>query len=167
MGLPNDQRAALREALAGKGLRATRQREVVFAVLMEDRDHPTAEVVLERARAKMPGISMGTVYNCLETLRDCGLITQVNLERMASRYCLDENGSHSHAHFFCKRTGKVHDIDLTPEARESLQSLLPEGFEVDEIELSFRGRAESRLVDSAGAPANAADGGLPRFASAG
>lgn len=140
MGLSIEDQKSFREVLARHGLRATRQREVVFGVLMERRDHPTAEMVLEHAREKMPGISMATVYNCLESLRCCGLVRQVNLKRHATRYCPDADGSHLHAHFFCTRTGRVHDIELDTRARESLQALLPEGFHVDEIELSFRGR---------------------------
>lgn len=150
MQLQAEQKAALRKALARNGLRSTRQREVVFAVLLAERDHPTADQILDRARAVLPGISMGTVYNCLETLTACGLVRQVNLKRHATRFCPDEDGSHQHAHFFCTRTGRVHDIELPSQARQTLASLLPEGFNVDEIELSFRGRTGGRLVTASG-----------------
>lgn len=140
MSLADADKENFRKALARHGLRATKQREVILEVLMEKRDHPTADVVLERARRYIPSISMATVYNCLETLKECGLIRQVNLKRQATRYCPDFDGSHLHAHFYCTRTGRVHDIELDARARESLQALLPEGFNVDEIELSFRGR---------------------------
>ncbi len=140
MRLAENDKRNLRKALAKHGLRATRQREVVFGVLLETRDHPTADLVLERARRHMPAISKATVYNCLETLKECGLVRQVNLKRHATRFCPDSDGSHLHAHFFCTRTGRVHDIELDARARETLQALLPDGFNVDEIELSFRGR---------------------------
>ncbi len=139
MELRQEYKKQLRRTLSQHGQRLTRQRQLVYAVLLEARDHPTADSVFERARALLPGISMATVYNCLETLRDCGLIRQVNLQRQASRFCPDDDETHKHAHFFCKRTGKVHDVALTPEAHESLQKMLPDGFSVDEIELSFRG----------------------------
>ncbi len=146
MELSQDDKKQLSRALVQHGLRATRQRQVVYSVLLEERDHPTAELVFERSRAQFPGISMATVYNCLETLRDCGLIRQVNQRRQASRYCPDDGETHKHAHFFCKRTGKVHDVALTSEAHESLQKMLPSGFSVDEIELCFRGSSSGTAV---------------------
>lgn len=134
----------LKDALAEHGLRSTRQRELVYSVLLTHKDHPNAETVYERARRKMPGISMATVYNCLQTLRDCGLVRQVNLKRQATRFCPEWEEADLHAHFHCTRTGRVHDIEITPEIRDTLRALLPEGFDAEEMELSFRGKIHSQ-----------------------
>jgi Fur family transcriptional regulator, peroxide stress response regulator len=69
----------LTQRLATSGFRFTPQREHVYAVLLEKRDHPTAEEVFIRAKRTMPEISMATVYNCLEALVKCGLVRQVML----------------------------------------------------------------------------------------
>ena len=66
-------------------MRATRQREQVFSVLLKKRDHPTADVV-SVVRAEMDSISLATVYNCLEVLVDSRLIRQVNFDE-PTRYC--------------------------------------------------------------------------------
>ena len=131
---------ALCAKLAGNGLRATRQREVVYSVILGKRDHPTADEIFSRVKARMPGISLATVYNCLETLVHCGLLRQVNFERESTRYCPNLS---EHAHFHDESTGRIHDIELPAEATSRLRHLLPEGFEAASIELSFRGRAKA------------------------
>jgi len=139
MALSPQHLAELKSALAEHGLRATRQRELVYTLLLEHRDHPTAEVLWERGRQHMPGISMATIYNCLESLAACGLIRHVRMQKQAARFCPKDEISPQHAHFYCKKSGKVHDIHLSPEMTQALQAVLPEGFQVEEVELNFRG----------------------------
>jgi len=140
MNLKPELKKKLKRSLAESGLRSTRQREEIFSVLMGKRDHPTAEEVYTRARSRLPGISLATVYNCLETLVECGLVRQVNFERESSRYCPNLN---KHAHFYCKKTGKVYDIDLPEEAIVHLARLLPEEFEIENLEVTYNGRGPS------------------------
>ena len=130
--------AALAKRLTDSGLRPTPQREVVFKIILEKRDHPTADEIFARVKAQMPTISLATVYNCLETLVQCGLVRQVNLERAPTRYCPN---LHEHAHFHDDTTGQVHDIDLPADTLKHLRELLPPGFDANNVELTFRGRA--------------------------
>lgn len=136
--MPNDHEVVphLEERLANSGMRSTPQREVVFQVILEKRDHPTADEIYARVKSRMPTISLATVYNCLETLVSCGLVRQVNLERAPTRYCPN---LHEHAHFHDEATGKIHDIEVPAEVMAKLRALLPFGFQADAIDLSFRG----------------------------
>ncbi|MGJ3241382.1 MAG: Fur family transcriptional regulator [Opitutales bacterium] len=127
----------LDQALESSGLRSTRQREQIFDVLMARRDHPTADEIYARAKQAMPTISLATVYNCLETLVECGLVRQVNFDREPTRFCPNLS---EHAHFHCKATGQVYDIDLPAEVLMGLKDLLPEGFQAETLEVNFRGR---------------------------
>ncbi len=133
--------AALSERLNASGLRPTPQREVVFKVILEKRDHPTADEIFARVKAQLPTISLATVYNCLETLVQCHLIRQVNLERAPTRYCPN---LHEHAHFHDQATGQIYDVDLPPELLTQLQDVLPDGFHANVIELTFRGSAATK-----------------------
>ncbi|HVU18804.1 MAG TPA: transcriptional repressor [Candidatus Didemnitutus sp.] len=128
--------ADLARQLTASGLRPTPQREVVFRVILEKRDHPTADEIFARVKARRPGISLATVYNCLETLVSCGLVRQVNLERAPTRYCPN---LHQHAHFHDEQTGEIHDVDLSPDLLEQLKQTLPAGYDARTIELTFRG----------------------------
>lgn len=139
--LPKAAKEALDKALTEHGLRSTRQREHVFAVLLNKRDHPTADEVYARSREEMDGISLATVYNCLETLVGCGLVRAVNYERASTRYCPNLQ---QHAHFQDKKTGRVYDVDLPSELMHQLKDLLPEGYHADTIELYFHGDAREK-----------------------
>ena len=132
--------ATLAKRLTDSGLRPTPQREVVFKIILEKRDHPTAEEIFARVKTQMPTISLATVYNCLETLVQCGLIRQVNLERAPTRYCPN---LHEHAHFHDDATGRVHDIELPADTLKQLRELLPPGFAATSVELAFRGSADA------------------------
>src|SRR3982751_3302228 len=101
--------AELAVKLTASGLRPTPQREVVLKIILEKRDHPTADEIFARVKGMMPSISLATVYNCLETLVRGGLVRQVNLERAPTRYCPNLR---EHAHFHDESTGKVHDVQL-------------------------------------------------------
>jgi Fur family peroxide stress response transcriptional regulator len=140
MSSPHDHPNALNERLKACDVRPTPQREVVLKVILEKRDHPTADEVFARVKAQMPTISLATVYNCLDTLVQCGLVRQVNLERAPTRYCpnLEE-----HAHFHDETTGTIHDVDLPPEIMARLREVLPPGFDARTIELNFRGSAKT------------------------
>ena len=131
----------LQDALSRSGQKVTPQRETVFKVLLSKRDHPTVDEVYNRAREAMPGLSLATVYNCLETFVGCGLVRQVNHERESTRYCPNLA---PHAHFRDKATGRVHDIDLPPEVLSSLRSILPPGFDSETIEIRFHGRTQAK-----------------------
>jgi len=85
MSLKKTAQPAYEETISHKGHRLTPQRREVYNVLLEDRDHPTATEVFIRAKKRIPAISLATVYNCLETLVECGLAKQVNVEREATR----------------------------------------------------------------------------------
>src|SRR5687768_12407341 len=99
----------LNDRLTRSGLRDTPQRRNVYSVLMQERDHPTAEQVFIRAKQQMPDISIATVYNCLDALVKCGLVREVTLDRHATRYCPNMS---DHGHFCCISCGQVFDVDF-------------------------------------------------------
>ena len=134
--LTHESKSLLSDSLSKSGLRSTPQRRHVFDVLLAQRDHPTADEVYARAKNDMASISLATVYNCLETLVGCGLIRQVNLEREPSRFCPNLS---EHAHFHCKKSGRIYDIDISQDIMESMVSLLPNGYKAEVIELHYLG----------------------------
>lgn len=138
MHSPTENRDTLTKRLTDSGLRPTPQREVVFKVILEKRTHPTADEIFAQVKAQMPTISLATVYNCLETLVQNGLVRQVNFDRAPTRYCPN---LHEHAHFHDEVTGEVHDIEVPVELLGQLRALLPAGYDASAIELSFRGKA--------------------------
>ena len=124
------------QRLSEIGVRSTPQREVVYNVILTQRDHPTADDVFARVKAEMPTISLATVYNCLEKLVQCNLVKPVNVDRGSTRYCPNLL---PHAHFHNVDTGTVQDIPLPECLLKQVTSVLPEGFAAGSVEITFRG----------------------------
>ena len=118
--------------LGTSGFRFTPQRQRVYDVLMQKRDHPTADEVFVRAKKQMPEISHATVYNCLDALVECGLVRQVQLDRGATRFCPN---MHEHRHFYCDKCENVFDVDLPAKT----QVTLPRGFKAKRFEIAIHG----------------------------
>jgi Fe2+ or Zn2+ uptake regulation protein len=122
--------------IAGRGLRMTEQRRAVYDALMGQTDHPTAVEVFMRVKGRMPSISLATVYNCLETLVECGLVQHVHHDREPSRYCANLE---DHAHLFCESCGSVTDLPLRGRRRPEEMWEMPPAVIVSKREVSFRG----------------------------
>lgn len=124
------------ETIAQNGFRFTEQRRQVYDALMGNPDHPTAVEVFMRVKTKMSSISLATVYNCLETLTECGLVKHVHHHREPSRYCpnLEE-----HAHLFCEGCGSVMDLPLRQRRRPEDIWDMPKDVVISQHEVSFRG----------------------------
>jgi len=119
-----------------RGLRMTKQRRIVYSVLLQNRDHPTANDVFRRVQREMATISLATVYNCLDALAKHGLINQVNFDREPSRFCVNPA---PHVHFRDTRTGVIHDIAFKEGCQITDLLDLPDGAEVSELELTISG----------------------------
>jgi len=135
MGFIGKQRPddGLTQRLTTSGFRFTPQRQQVYAVLLQKRDHPTAEEVFIRAKRGMPGISMATVYNCLDALVRSGLARQVTVERGAARFCPNMR---EHCHFYCDNCASVFDIELPTDSGLPL----PRGFRAERFDVTIHGR---------------------------
>src|SRR5512138_2655527 len=123
----------LTEQLGATGLRLTPQRQKVYDVLVQKRDHPTAEEVFIRAKKAMPEISHATVYNCLDALVKSGLARQVKVDRGATRFCPNMV---EHGHFYCDECGLVQDVELPAELP---CVVVPKGFKATRHEVSIHG----------------------------
>jgi Fe2+ or Zn2+ uptake regulation protein len=121
------------ERLSTRGFRFTPQRQRVYDVLMQKRDHPTADEVFVRAKKQMPEISHATVYNTLDALVKCGLVKQVQLQRGAARFCPNME---EHCHYYCDKCGEVFDVPLD---KNSTMMPSPRGFKVDHYDIAVHG----------------------------
>jgi len=77
--------------------RLTKQRSAVLRALA-DGTHLSAETILERVRAELPGVSLGTIYRTLDILRGIGLVQVFSFGGSAARY---EAALDKHHHLLC------------------------------------------------------------------
>ncbi|MFC5989013.1 Fur family transcriptional regulator [Marinicrinis lubricantis] len=85
----------------------TTQRKVIYEIIQERDDHPTAAEIIERLREKGHHFAYGTVYNSLRYLTDVGLIQELKLGESASRY---DARTDDHQHIICRSCGRVDEV---------------------------------------------------------
>ncbi len=135
-----------RAAVLGSDVRLTPHRREVFQVLAESTDHPTAYEILERVKSRSPGISLATVYNCLEHLSSAGLIKPVQWDRGQSRYCANLQ---EHVHFHCESCGKVVDAHPAADFDPAKFWHLPAGTKVSRMDVAIHGVCQTCNAKSA------------------
>ncbi|WP_169763616.1 Fur family transcriptional regulator [Campylobacter mucosalis] len=87
-------------------LKVTPQRLSVLKVL-DKHMHPTIDELYEEIKKENPSISLATVYKNLNTLKDEGLVVEVNVVNQKPRYDIYE---HPHIHVVCQTCGYVEDV---------------------------------------------------------
>lgn len=92
-------------------VRMTKQRRLILQALRENNIHPTADMVYEMVRKKMPRISLGTVYRNLEILTALGEIQTLELSGSQKRY---DGIPQKHYHIRCLHCGRVDDAPVAP-----------------------------------------------------
>ena len=120
------------------GMRMTQQRRAVLETILSSHDHPTAAMIYERTKANMPGISLATVYNCLESMAETGIINHLNFDNGPSRFCPNLE---PHVHLLDDETNRVLDVQLKSGLRPEDVFELPEGTCVTRMDACLRGRS--------------------------
>ncbi len=118
------------------GVRITRQRRAVLDTILNSKDHPTASVIFQRASAKTRGLSLATVYNCLETLAEAHIINQLNFDNGPARFCPNLI---PHAHFVDVDSNTVYDVHLKEGVCPEDVFDLPSGVKVKHMDVYMQG----------------------------
>jgi Fur family transcriptional regulator, ferric uptake regulator len=92
--------------LKSSGLRVTRERIEVFTLVAGIDSHFSAEFLHLELKKSGSKTSRATVYNTLEILRDCGLVTRLPYADTGSRYEKTFDRT-KHEHLVCTRCGTV------------------------------------------------------------
>lgn len=117
------------------GLKITPQRICILEVLQGNSSHPSAEQVFFEVRRRYPNISFTTVYKTLQTLRDIGQITEINIDSERAHFDPTVDG---HGHAFCLKCRSILDIPLIHTPSLPPASPIPD-FEVREVQTHFVG----------------------------
>jgi Fe2+ or Zn2+ uptake regulation protein len=130
--------AAFGQACRKAGLADTTQRRLIYRVLAESFDHPTAETVHKRVGERLSRVSLATVYRNLKAFADSGMADEVAVGGYSARY--DANKL-PHQHLVCRSCGQVRDYTPDPDSdspRAPASSAL-DGFEVDSAKINWFG----------------------------
>ncbi|MEL7092849.1 MAG: Fur family transcriptional regulator Irr [Pseudomonadota bacterium] len=127
--------------LAGAGLRPTRQRVTLAALLVGDGQnrHVTAESLFASAKEQGEAVSLATVYNTLRAFCDAGLMQEVTVDGSKSYF---DTNVHDHPHFYWEDEARLTDapsdqlvISQIPDA--------PDGAEIASVDVVIRLRRKA------------------------
>jgi Fur family transcriptional regulator, iron response regulator len=122
--------------LVGAGLRPTRQRVALAALLVGDGQdrHVTAEGLFASARQAGEAVSLATVYNTLRAFCEAGLMGEITVDGSRSYF---DTRLDDHPHFYWEDTAELTDA---PKSQLEIARLptAPDGAEVTRIDVVIR-----------------------------
>lgn len=128
----------MKDLLRDAGVRVTQQRCTILAALFDSDDHPSAEEVFARARARDHSVSVATVYRTLAMLADAGLVQRIAVDDGPARF--EMATATDHDHLVDVDSGEV--LELTSPELVALRERLARelGYEIVSHHSVLRGR---------------------------
>jgi Fur family ferric uptake transcriptional regulator len=108
----------LRNYIAEKALKSTKQREIIADVFFNTDVHISLDELLTKVRRKSPKVGYATVYRTMKLLVECGLAAERHFGDGQSRYEPATEEGH-HDHLICTECGKI--IEFENQVIEDLQ----------------------------------------------
>jgi len=131
-------RDTLARYITDKGLKSTRQRDIIADTFLAQRGHLNVDELLEKVRVLDDRISAATVYRTMKLLTECGLAAPRRFDDGQTRYeaAIDR---HHHDHFICTRCHTI--IEFEDDRIEVLQQTVAKqhGFLVTHHKLEMYG----------------------------
>ncbi|TVQ58549.1 MAG: transcriptional repressor [Rhodobacteraceae bacterium] len=122
--------------LADAGVRPTRQRRALAALLVGDgrHRHVTAESLFEAASAAGERVALATVYNTLKSFTESGLLAEITVDGARSYF---DTRTEDHPHFYWEDDGALSDA---PTGSVELARLpaAPDGAEIARVDVVIR-----------------------------
>ena len=123
------------EVIKGKlkeaGLKITPQRIAVLQALVDNRQHPSAEDLIKTIRQVHPNISVGTVYQILNTLVSKNIIGKIETYNNVVRY---DATTEKHYHLYLDNKEKILDY-FDEELTEMIMNYLNSNNKLEDINI--------------------------------
>ncbi len=116
---------SVKSPLRKRGIRLTRQRELLFELISNAHDHLNADQLYELAKKADPKINRVTVYRTLKLLKNEGLIDELDLMHFeGEQHYYETRLKQEHAHIVCLRCGSVQEFFGAPlrQIREQIET---------------------------------------------
>lgn len=94
-----------------QGLKVTPQRMAIYRMLIESKEHPSADMVYRKVRKTFPNISLDTVNRTLLTLAEVGAAFAVEGSGDVKRF---DGNLKNHQHFKCLNCKRIIDFHHKP-----------------------------------------------------
>lgn len=103
-------REKFKSYLGTKGLRITDQRLAIFEAAFGQKDHFTAEELLDYARAIDDSVSRATVYRTLPIMTESALLREVDIGKNLKYYYPNRDNNNQVAQVICMDCDKIFEI---------------------------------------------------------
>jgi len=104
-------RHSIKTSLKERGIRLTRQREILLDLIDTSGQHLDAEQLYGMARSKDPKLNRVTVYRTLKLLKETGLVDELDLMHFeGDQHYYETRLKAEHAHVICLQCGKVEEF---------------------------------------------------------
>ena len=133
------------EYLLSFGIKPSVQRIAIMDYLMTHRTHPAIDEIYLALCEEIPTLSKTTVYNTLKLFVEHGAAQMLTIDERNTCY---DSDIQIHAHFLCKKCGKIFDLPASIE-QTKVSAMDEEGFKVEEIHQYFKGFCPSCLMEEA------------------
>lgn len=133
--------ADLEQRCIDAGLKMTGQRRTILQVLAESEDHPSVEMVHQRARELDASVSVATVYRTLNVLDELNLVRRHDFNENYARF---ETNLNHHHHVINVGTGEV--LEFQDKKLEALIERITDrlGFELVDHKMELYGRKKAK-----------------------
>jgi Fur family ferric uptake transcriptional regulator len=123
--------ASITGSLKQKGVRLTRQRQILLELIDKSGQHLDAENLFQMAKEKDPKLNRVTVYRTLKLLKQGGLVDELDLMHYGGdQHYYETRTKQEHAHVICLRCGRVEEFFGEPLQRLRKQIETHFGFEI-------------------------------------
>ena len=126
--MPNE---GIKASLKQRGVRLTRQRQILLDLIDKSGEHLDAEQLFLLAKQHDPKLNRVTVYRTLKMLKEGGLVDELDLMHVVGdQHYYETRMKGEHAHIVCLRCGKVEEFfgEPLPKLRRQVESHF--GFQV-------------------------------------
>lgn len=121
----------MKDSLRERGVRLTRQRQILLDLIDSSGRHLDAEHLFQLAKEKDPKLNRVTVYRTLKMLKMSGLVDELDLMHYGGdQHYYETRAKQEHAHIICLRCGKVEEFFGEPLQRLRKQVETHFGFEI-------------------------------------
>src|SRR3990172_9550539 len=107
------------QALRSKGYKATPQRIAICRFALSSKEHPSAQKVYSEVKKLHTTVSLSTVYNTLQVLKELGMLQELSSSLSQTRF--DPNVK-LHINLVCLQCGTIRDLD-DPLERELIRNI--------------------------------------------
>ena len=118
------------------------QRIEIYRYLIDNKNHPTVDMIYRELHKKIPTLSKTTVYNTLNLFVSKGLAIEITIDKNEIRYDADTS---IHAHFMCDKCNTIHDLRIDV---SSLDEHFFHNAEVKEHHIYFKGTCNNEEFEN-------------------